>query len=140
MAAVGAQPLFSLGVLDEYGHPIRGTDFSEVPLLTELYQSMRGSALTGPLFVAWTAAALASQLEFGLMLPALTPAPMVALWRRAGQDASAALDIQALAADLAVRPLSGPAATACGDLLSPPAPALLALRAWLAERFNWRPA
>ena len=140
MTAIGAQPLFSLGVLDELGRPIRATEFPDVPLLGELYQTLRGNRLTGPLYSAWTAAAVASQLEFGLMLPALTPAPMVALWRRAGQEASAALDIQALAASLAVRPLSGPAATACGDLLSPRAPALLALRGWLAERFNWRPA
>ena len=100
---------------------------------------MRGSALKGPLFAAWGAAAIAAQLEFGLVLPELTPAPMVALWRQAGVQAMAALDVQALAASLAIRPMSGPAATACGELWSPRAPALLALRQWLAERYNWRP-
>lgn len=138
IAAAGAMPLFALGVPDESGRPTRAPGFDDVLSLSELYPKLRGGAPEGPLFAAWSAASLASQLEFGLVLPELTPAPMVALWRRAGTDALAALDIQALAASLAVRPLSGPMATAFGDVLSPRTPALLALRQWLAERFNWR--
>ena len=66
----------------------------------------------GPLCNAWSAAAAAAQLEFGLVLPQLTPAAMVALWRRAGVDAVASLGVQATAATVDVRPLGGPAATA----------------------------
>ncbi len=139
LAATGVVPLFSLGVPDGSGRPIRATEFAEVPFLAELYTSLRGAQLTGPLFAAWSAAAVASELEFGLVLPELTPAPMVALWRRAGVSAMDALEVQSVAASLAVRPLSGASATACGDVLSAGAPALLALRQWLAERFNWRP-
>ena len=139
MAAAGMRPLFCLGFPGASGGLVQPVEFPGVPPLDELYRRMRGSAPSGALFSAWRAAAIASQLEFGLVLPELTPAPMVALWRQAGVQAMAALDIQALAASLAIRPMSGPAATVCGDLWSPPAPALLALRQWLAERYHWRP-
>jgi hypothetical protein len=39
-----------------------------------------------------------------------------------------------------VRPLGGPAATANTAALAASAPALQALRGWLAGRFDWRPA
>lgn len=139
MAAAGMRPLFCLGLPGDSGRFMQPKDFPGVPPLDELYRRVRNSAPSGPLFSAWRAAAIASQLEFGLVLPELTPAPMVALWRQAGVHAMAALDIQALAASLAVRPMSGPAATVCGDLWSPSAAALLALRQWLAERYHWPP-
>lgn len=140
LRGAGAVPLFSLGVPDEFGHLVRPAAFPNVPTLPELYATRRGTHAAGPLFSAWTAASIAVQLEFALVLPVLTPAPMVALWRRAGVDAMAALDVQALAASVCVQPVSGPVATACGDVWSPRAPALLALRQWLGERFNWRAA
>jgi hypothetical protein len=140
LAAIGGAPLFALGVPDEFGHPIRSAAFPGVPTLPELYAKRRGMHATGPLFSAWRAASIAVQLEFALVVPVLTPAPTVALWRRAGVDAMATLDIQTIAASMCVQPVSGPVATACGDVWSPRTPALLALRQWLAERFNWRAA
>lgn len=139
IAPAGAVPLFSLGIPDASGRLRRPPDFPDLPRLDELYASLRRASPTGPLFAAWRAAAIASQLAFSLVLPVLTPAPMVAMWRRAGVRAMAALDIRALTASLSVQPLSGPVATACGDALSPHVPALIGLRQWLAERFNWRP-
>jgi len=136
----GGQPLFALGIPGEVGQFLPVPAFPGVPTLHALYRMSRHAAPAGPLFAAWSAAAVAAQLEFGLVLPELTPAPMVSLWRQAGVQAMAALDIQQLAVRVGVRPISGPAATACGDLWSPRAPALLALRQWLAERYNWRPA
>jgi hypothetical protein len=73
------------------------------------------------------------------VLPQLTPASMVALWRRAGTDAAAALDVQSAARSLDVHPLGGPAATANTAPAAANEPALLALRQWLASRFHWRP-
>ena len=139
MAQRGLQPLFALGLPDKVEHLSRAPAFPRLPSLVDLYRNLHGEPPASPLFDAWRAAAIASQLEFGLVLPELTPAPMVALWRQAGVQAMAALDIRALMASLALQPVSGPAATACGDLWSPRTPALLALRGWLSKRYNWRP-
>lgn len=140
MKAAGMQPLFCLGIPDNTGKLVPSADFSTVPCFDAFFRQARGRAPGGPLYSAWRASAIAAQLEFGLVLPELTPAPMVALWRQAGVQAMAALDVQAFAASLGIRLMSGPVATVCGDLWSPSTPALLALRQWLAERYNWRPA
>ena len=88
-AAAGAQPLFALGAIDAAGEAVRDPDFPEVPHFAELFAARTGNKPRGALFEAWSAAAAAAQLEFGLVLPQLTPAAMVSLWRRAGADAMA---------------------------------------------------
>lgn len=140
LADAGAEPIFTLGARDDTGALIRAVEFPNTPTLPELYARRRGAAPAGPIFDAWAAAAAASQLEFGLVLPQLTPAAMVALWRRAGTDAAGALDVQSPAMSLDVHPLGGPAATANTAPVAANEAALLALRKWLANRFNWRPA
>jgi len=140
LAAAGAQPLFALGAIDAGGRATRDPRFPEVPHFAELYASRTGSMPSGPLFDAWCAAAAAAQLAFGLMLPQLTPAAMVALWRRAGVDAVAVPGVQATAATVNVRPLTGLTAAANTAVIAVGAPALEELRRWLASRFNWRPA
>jgi len=135
----GAEPIFALGAHDEAGRLVRAAEFPDVPTFPELYARRRGTAPAGPIFDAWCAAAAASQLEFGLVLPQLTPASMVALWRRAGTDAAGALDVQSPAMSLDVHPLGGPAATANTAPVAANEAALLALRKWLASRFHWRP-
>jgi hypothetical protein len=105
-----------------------------------LFAARTGNMPSGPLFDAWCATAAAVQLAFGLVLPQLTPAATVALWRRAGVDAVAAPGVRATAATVNVRPLAGPAATANTSVLAIGASALAELRRWLAGRFNWRPA
>jgi hypothetical protein len=139
LAAMGAQPLFTLGTVDDGGRAVRDPAFPDVPHFAELLMA-RGGKPDGALFAAWRATAAAAQLEFGLVLPQLTPAAMVALWRRAGADAVAALGVQAAAATVNVRPLSGPAATASTAAVAADAPILLKLRRWLAGRLNWQPA
>lgn len=136
----GAVPIFSLGMRDDTGTLIRAAEFPEVPILPELFAQRRGGLLAGPIFDAWCASAAASQLEFGLALPQLTPAAMVALWRRAGTDAAGALDVQSPAMSLDLHLLGGPAATANTAPVAANEAALLSLRKWLASRFNWRPA
>jgi len=136
----GVEPVFSLGDVDDAGMPIRCAAFPEVPDFVELHTALRHARPTGPLFAAWRSAAAATQLEFGVVLSQVTPADMVALWRRAGTEAAGALDVQSLAMSLGVHPLGGPAATACAVAISADAPALTGLRTWLASRFNWRPA
>jgi hypothetical protein len=139
-ASAGAQPLFSLGAVDDSGHVTRDLTFPGVPHFAELYVARMGNRPSGPLCAAWRASAAAARLEFGLVLPQLTPAAMVALWRRAGIDAISSLGVQATAAMVEVRPLAGPAATANTAAVATSASALQELRRWLASRFNWRPA
>jgi hypothetical protein len=139
LAALGCQPIFSLGILDAEGKPARCASFPEVPTLPELYAGIRGQFPAGPLVAAWRAASIASQLDFAVVLPQLTPAAMVALWRHAGTEATATLDVQATALSLGVRPLAGPEATATVALAVVDEAALSTLRRWLAERFGWRP-
>jgi hypothetical protein len=140
LTAAGAQALFTLGAVDEAGKIARDPTFPAVPHFAELYGTRTGKEPSGLLFEAWSAAAAAAQLEFGLVLQHLTPAAMVAIWRRAGADAPATLGVHATAANVGVRPLAGPAATTNTAALAVTTPALEELRRWLTGRFNWRPA
>src|SRR5581483_2814687 len=140
LAGPGITPIFTLGARDEHAALIRPPEFPDTPTLPELYAARRGGTLAGAIAEAWSAAAAAAQLEFGLVLPQLTPAAVAAWWRRAGSDAAGALDVQSAALALGVRPLGGPAATACTAPIAANEAALLALRKWLATRFNWKPA
>src|SRR5579871_4676363 len=86
LAGVGAQALFTLGTLDENGKLIRDTAYPAVPHFAELYEQRADGKAKNPLYAAWRASAAATRLDFGLVLQQLTPASMVALWRRAGSD------------------------------------------------------
>jgi hypothetical protein len=136
LAAVGVKPLLAFGAIDDAGTLVRPAPFPDVPLLSQLSPEAADSRL----YPAWQSAAAAVQLEFGIMLPQLTPAGMVALWRRAGTDAAATPPVDALGKSFGVRLLGGTAATAVTTAMVAPQPAVLELRRWLAGRFNWRPA
>jgi hypothetical protein len=139
-AALGAEPLFALGACDEAGAMVRDPAFPDVPHVAELYAARSGRRPAGPLYDAWRASAAAARLEFGLVLPQLTPASMVSLWRNAGMQAAATSEVQAMASTLAEQMLGGADATAATAAAAAGVPALEELRRWLAGRFNWRPA
>ena len=139
LVAAGGQPVFALGALDQTGKLSRCAAFAAVPTLPELYDSRFRQALAGPPLAAWTAAAVASQIECALVLPQLTPASMVALWRRAGADAASALDVQAMALSLGVRAVGGLEATSTAGVAAADPVAVMELRRWLASRFGWQP-
>lgn len=139
LAPSGIRPLFSLGAFDAEGGSVRDPLFPDLPQMTELYAVLRRLRPSGRLFDAYVAAASAARLDFGLVLPQLTPASMVALWRRAGTQAAAAPELQAAADAASVHPVSGPGASANTAAIAADAGALLELRHWLAARFNWRP-
>jgi hypothetical protein len=139
LASVGVQPLFTLGTFDDAGQMVRDPALPDVPNLAKIYEMRFGRKPMGPLYSAWSAAAAAAQLEFALVLPQLTAAAMVSLWRRAGTEAKAANSVQTVAAALGVRPLGGPSATAITTATAADATALLDMRRWLANRFDWHP-
>lgn len=136
-ALPGARPLLGFGASDESGQLVRDPLAPDAPSLPEVHAALRGGAPDGSLFEAWRAAAAASQLAFGLVLPRLTPPEMVALWRRAGNAASLAPEMQAMAASSATRPLATQAATAGIARIAVDSASLLELRRWLAERYGW---
>jgi hypothetical protein len=138
-AELGGHPIFALGGIDEAGHPGRDPLYPDLPTVTELHLRFRQAAPEGPLYDAWRAAASATQLAFGLMLPQLTPAALVSLWRRAGAQVAATADLQDAAAAQGLRPLPPAAAAASIACLAATPAALLELRSWLAMRWNYHP-
>lgn len=132
--AAGAAPLFTLGLVTE-GGLWRDPLFPNVATALELAIALRGTPPTGALAEAWRATAAAAQLEFALVLPPLTPAALVAQWRRAGADASRTLR----SAAQGIRLLCAADANAAASVAADPK-AMLALRLWLAARFNWTPS
>jgi hypothetical protein len=140
LTAMGGRPLFSLGALDGTGALARCSAFPDVPTLPELLTATRAPEPSRAIAVAWRAAATAARIECTLVLPELTPAAMVALWRSAGSEAAATLDVQAVALSLGVRAVAGPEATASAGAAVANQAAVLELRRWLIDRFDWRPA
>ena len=137
--AGAARPVFSLGALDEAGHLVRCIAFPELPSFPETYAAQHPGAAPAVL-AAWQAAAVAAQTDFALILPHLTPADMVAMWRHAGSEAAASLDMQALATELGIRTVGGAAAAATAGGAVANQTAVTALRNWLADRYKWKAA
>jgi hypothetical protein len=136
LAAAGAQHLFALSNLDE-GATRRSDALAEVPDVTEL---LAGRTVDAGLRRALRATSAASELDMALVLPQLTPAAMVALWRRACAQAAGSDAVQVQATAQGVRPLPTPAATASTAAVLADTATLLALRQWLAVRLNYRPS
>ncbi len=131
-AAAGAPPVLALGSWQGRGQPARDPGFPDVPSLTELL----GPPSAAPLIAALHAAATAAQIDTEVVLPKLTPAGAVAVWRYACAQAAAAPEVQTEAARLGLRTLATPNAAA----FAVNAPALLELRRWLSARFAWNPS
>ena len=134
-ASAGAVPLFTLGVPTESSMQ-RDPLLPEVPTALELATARRGARSGATLAGAWRSAAAATQIEFALVLPPLTPAALVAQWRCAGAQASRMLQPKAPG----VRLLCTPEANAATAAIAADPAAMLELRRWLAARFNWTPS
>ncbi|MBV1799805.1 hypothetical protein [Siccirubricoccus sp. G192] len=131
LAALQARPWFTL---DAAG--ARDSTLPETPALPDLAAS--GAAPpSAPLWAAFHAAAAAARLRAALVLPALTPANLVALWRGAAQRWQEEESRAGLPAGLRIR--TGAEAAPLLAALVPPAAATLAYRDWLRRRLNWRP-
>jgi hypothetical protein len=137
LRAAGAPPIFTFAAADDSGQPQRDPAFIDVPDATELMPA--GAPADERLRAAWRATIAAGQLEVALVLPQLTPAAMVALWRRACAQAAGSPQVQAQAVSMGVRALAVPAATASTAAVTIDAASLLALRHWLATRLDFRP-
>ncbi|RAI60564.1 hypothetical protein [Roseicella frigidaeris] len=127
LAATGGQPWFTLEPAGQ-----RDPHFPTLP-------SVHDYALDGPppLRAALIAASACARLQAALVLPALTPANLVAAWRSAVQRWLEDETRQGLAPGL--RALAGADAAPLVAALSPPPGATLAYREWLLKRLGWRP-
>jgi len=133
----GMVPVLTLGTLDPTGAWLRDPAFPAVPTAMEA-----ASRYSPPpaLLAALRAAAAATVLDVALVLPRLSPANRVAIWRRACAEASATTDLMAEAASLGVRAAPVPATAALMASIAADVPTLLALRNWLDTRWGWRPS
>lgn len=138
LTAAGVRALFSLGTPDAAGHWGRDPLLPGIPSFDEASLVLLGRPPAGPMAGAWRAAAAATMLDFALVLPQLTPADLVALWRNVGGRITDAATVRGLSAGAGVRSESGPAAAAAISAVTADVPSLLALRVWLNRRFGWR--
>lgn len=132
----GLRPIMTFGALTEQGTIGRDPDYPAVPTALELTFDRAPKDL----LAALRSAVMAAQLDVGLMLPAMTPAASVALWRRA----CAALPVDPAIIEQSDRlgtrqPVSAQAAM-CTASIAGTTGTLLTLRQWLATRYDWRPA
>lgn len=127
LGSLGLQPLLAF---DTPGQP-RDPALPDTPGLSELLPDPTA------LVAAARAAGAALRLRGVLVLPALSSADTVALWRGAARRWA---EEEPDAAEPGARRLvDRPAAAALGTLVPPPEVAL-AYREWLLRRFNWRAA
>ena len=136
-ADLGLQPVFSLGNLNEDGKIMRDPRFPDVPEFSELLNAYRPAALSGRLFDGWRAITAATRLEFAVVLPRLTPAAMVAHWRRSASEAATTLTNPA--SEQMIRVLSGAAGAVEIAAMAVESATLLELRRWLGARLDWYP-
>lgn len=135
-AFAGFQPVMSLGDPNATGQAGRDPRLPTVPTSFELIQNRAPADLLAALMAAQTA----TQLEAGLVLPALTPASSVAAWRRACLMLQQAPEILREAARLGTRVIPAESVATCTSGIAGNSTTLLALRRWLATRHEWRPA
>jgi len=138
LSRLGFKPLLALGVPSGNGRFARAPAYPELPTLSEWHRHWLGTSPSGALARAWGSLVAAAQLIYALVLPQLTPAAMVALWR---QCADAAVpDLKAAAAGQAPQLLESSEAMTLARLMAAPPEARLALKKWLANRYQWRPS
>ncbi len=133
----GFRPILVLEDQGVGGSAARNPNFPGVPTVGERLPS----GPRRPLAAALGAAMAAVRLDTALVLPPLTSAAMVALWRRACAQVVAAPSTQAAAARFGIHPdADADAVASTAPLAAIDAASLLELRHWLAQRFGWHPA
>ncbi len=148
--ALNAAAVFSFGEVDADDLASPDPLLADVPSLGA--QIVASGGTDTALLSAWRAAAAASMLDFALVLQALTAAPEVTIWRKAGQNAQAqgvqtqgvqtqGVQTQGMAVTSSgpTRLLAAPACNAMMARIAADSPGLLAYRAWLTRRLGWQP-
>jgi hypothetical protein len=132
------RPIFSFGA--DAGGAARDPMLADVPTLPELYLAAFGRRPAGALFEAWKATAAAARLDAALVLQPLTPASLVAQWRRACASAITDRTLASATREAQLSPLPAPDCVTALSAIIADENTLLALRRWIASRTDWRPA
>ena len=140
MTDLGMQPIFALGILNEGGNAIRDPRFPDLPEFSELLTASRPQSAAGPLFDGWQAIAAAARLEFAVVLPQLTPAAMVAKWRRIGSEAAATAALANQGSEQMIRIHGGAPGAVEVSAIVAESGTLLEIRRWLGTRLDWHPS
>lgn len=139
--AAGGLALCTLGNQDPASGALRDPAMPDLPHLAEFAARLGLGLRESPLMPAWHAAAGIARLGCALVVPALTPAAMVAHWRHAADHAAAQAEPRTQLGGQGLRLAVGPAALAClgpGLGLTPPVRA--AFVEWLGTQLgNRRP-
>ena len=135
-AAVGMRPVMTFGALNQDG--LMGRD-PTMPLVPTAFELVQGRAQADVL-AALRASACAVQLAATIVLPALTPAAAVSVWRYACKSLQQDASVQDEAARLGARCLYPDSVSAYTSKVAGNRTAVLALRQWLATRYDWRPS
>ena len=134
-AGLGMRPVMTFGMLGSEGSMLRDAAFPTVPTAFELV----GERAPEDMLHALRAAAVAVQLDAVLMLPALTPAASVSVWRSACNAMQSDSAVQEAAAQLGASCVYPDAVSSYTARVSGSRNSLLALREWLATRYDLRP-
>ncbi len=126
LAQAGAVPVMALGAERD----------PALPSIPAAHEVITGSS---PMVGALGAATAATRVVCAVVLPQLTPAARVAVWRQAAVEAVQALDLQSFAMSMGARALAGPDASAVASPVLAGPDSLRALRGWLAERYRFKP-
>lgn len=133
----GFKPVLTLRERGSAVLPACHPDYSEIPASCDWLAARQHQSLSAAL----DAVIVAIRLDTALVLPPLTSAGMVALWRRACAQAAETPTTQVGASHLGVSVQADVAAVAStASLAAVDAKTLLELRHWLAQRLGWRPS
>lgn len=139
LASSGWAPALGFGRIGADGGISRDPLLPALPTAQELVRTSRADH-AAELAIALRAVTAAMTLDFALVLPQLSPAALVAWWRRGCDGLAGAAEVQAEAARTSVRPVGPGRAAATVSSITVDAPVLLELRRWLAQRYRWRPS
>ena len=137
--ATGMSLALGFGALGPNGETVRDRLFADLPTAFEQITRTRPEAQPG-LVSALHAVTAAVRLDLALILPLMSPASVVAWWRRACTALAQAPELQAEAARTGLRPASAGGAEISTAAIAVDVPVLLELRQWLSARYQWRPA
>lgn len=138
-ASLGWTLALGFGAIGANGELARDPSLPNLPIAQELIGGAHAERVA-ELSLGLRAVTTAMKLDLALVLPQLSPAALVAWWRRGCGGLSGAPAVQAEAVRTLVRPIGPGSAAASVSSISVEAPVLLELRRWLAERYQWRPS
>ncbi|MDT7951949.1 MAG: hypothetical protein RQ966_10645 [Acetobacteraceae bacterium] len=116
----------------------RNGGFANVPLASELFGGLPPSDTN--LLPAYRAVAAASALEVALVLPLVAPATVLAWWRRGCNSLDDTASVRDAAAAAIVHQADAGQVAAQLASVTLETSAMLSLRRWLADRYNFRPS